>query len=148
MLVAYRLLVVSHLCIFSLLLCSVSFVLYIFLFSSALFYFPASGQPAVTRVVPSPPRFLPSIFVAHRVQHSHCSSVFPGQSSVTTFDLGNFSCGSYTPWECVGLFGWEPAVSGTPPARTNHQGNVRDLVVGGSRPPRGFPVFLAPKNAS
>ena len=30
----------------------------------------------VTGVVPSPPRYVPSFFVAHRVQHSHCSSVF------------------------------------------------------------------------
>ena len=30
----------------------------------------------VTGVVPSPPRFLPSIFIAHRVQQSHCSSIF------------------------------------------------------------------------
>ena len=30
----------------------------------------------VTDVVPSPPRFLPSIFIAHRVQQSHCSSIF------------------------------------------------------------------------
>ena len=30
----------------------------------------------VTGVVPSPPRFLPSIFIAHRVQPSHCSSIF------------------------------------------------------------------------
>ena len=29
----------------------------------------------VTGVVPSPPRFLPSLFIAHRVQHSHCSSI-------------------------------------------------------------------------
>ena len=27
-------------------------------------------------VVPSSPRFVPSIFIAHRVQQSHCSSVF------------------------------------------------------------------------
>ena len=27
-------------------------------------------------VVPSPPRYVPSIFIAHRVQHSHCSSAF------------------------------------------------------------------------
>ena len=27
-------------------------------------------------VVPSTPRFLPSIFIAHRVQQSHCSSIF------------------------------------------------------------------------
>ena len=30
----------------------------------------------VTGVVPSPPRFLPSIFIAHRVQRSRCSSIF------------------------------------------------------------------------
>ena len=40
------------------------------------FYFPASGQAVVTGVVPSFPRFLPSIFIAHRVQQSHCSSIF------------------------------------------------------------------------
>ena len=30
----------------------------------------------VTGLVPSPPRFLPSIFIAHRAQQSHCSSIF------------------------------------------------------------------------
>ena len=30
----------------------------------------------VTGVVPPLPRFLPSIFIAHRVQQSHCSSIF------------------------------------------------------------------------
>ena len=30
----------------------------------------------ITGVVPSPPRFLPSIFIAHRVQQSHCSWIF------------------------------------------------------------------------
>ena len=30
----------------------------------------------VTGVIPFPPRFLPSIFFAHRVQQSHCSSIF------------------------------------------------------------------------
>ena len=30
----------------------------------------------VTGVVHSSPRFLPSIFIAHRVQQSHCSSIF------------------------------------------------------------------------
>ena len=40
------------------------------------FHFPASGQAVVTGVVPSSPRFLPSIFIAHRVQQSHCSSIF------------------------------------------------------------------------
>ena len=34
------------------------------------------GQAVVTGVVPYPPRFLPSIFIAHRVQQSHCSSIF------------------------------------------------------------------------
>ena len=32
----------------------------------------------VTGVVPFRPRFLPSIFIAHRVQRSHCSSFFHG----------------------------------------------------------------------
>ena len=49
-------------------------VFFFFFFSH--FYFPASEQDVVTRVVPSPPRFLPSIFIAHRVQQSHCSSTF------------------------------------------------------------------------
>ena len=40
-------------------------------------YVPASAQAVVTGVVPSPPRFLPSIFIAHRVQQSQCSSTFP-----------------------------------------------------------------------
>ena len=30
----------------------------------------------VTGLVPSPPRFVPSIFIVHRVQQSHCSSIF------------------------------------------------------------------------
>ena len=47
-----------------------------FLFFFTRIYIPASGQAVVTGVVPSPPRFLPSIFIAHRVQHSHCSSIF------------------------------------------------------------------------
>ena len=36
----------------------------------------ASGQTVVTGVVPSPPRFLPSTFIAQRVQQSHCPSIF------------------------------------------------------------------------
>ena len=49
-----------------------------FLFSSSWshFYCPASGQAVVTGVVPSPPRYVPSVFITHRVQHSHCSSIF------------------------------------------------------------------------
>ena len=45
-------------------------------FFSSHFYFPASGQAMVTGVVPSLPRFMPSIFIAHRVQQSQCSSIF------------------------------------------------------------------------
>ena len=47
-----------------------------FFFFLLTLYFPASGQAVVTGVDPSPPRFLPSIFIAHRVQQSHCSSNF------------------------------------------------------------------------
>ena len=50
------------------------YLFYFFLFTH--FYFPASGQAVVTGVVPSPPRFLPSVFIAHRVQQSHYSSTF------------------------------------------------------------------------
>ena len=52
------------------------FVYNIFFFCTLLLYFPVSGQAVVTGVVPSPPRFLPSIFIAHRVWLSHCSSIF------------------------------------------------------------------------
>ena len=45
-------------------------------FSFTNIYFPASGQAVVTGVVPSSPRFLPSIFIAQKVQQSHCSSIF------------------------------------------------------------------------
>ena len=38
------------------------------------FHFSASGQAVLTGVVPSP-RFLPSFFIAHEVQQSHCSSI-------------------------------------------------------------------------
>ena len=48
----------------------------LFFFFFPHFYFLASGQAVVTGVVPSPPRFLPSIFIAHRVKQSHCSSIF------------------------------------------------------------------------
>ena len=45
-------------------------------FFSSHFYFPASGQAVVTGVVPSLPRFLPSILIAQRVQQSHRSYFF------------------------------------------------------------------------
>ena len=48
---------------------------FVFIFFLAHFHFPASGQAVVTGVVPSPPRFLPSIFIAHRIQQSRCSSI-------------------------------------------------------------------------
>ena len=37
----------------------------------------------VTGVVPSLPRFLPSLFIAHRVQQSHCSSIFSSRVLLT-----------------------------------------------------------------
>ena len=49
-------------------------ILVFFFFSH--FNFPASGQAVVTGLDPSSPRFLPSPFIAHRVQQSHCSSIF------------------------------------------------------------------------
>ena len=52
------------------------YLCFLLLFFIAHFYFPTSGQAVVTGVVPSPPRFLPSIIIAHRVQQSHCSSIF------------------------------------------------------------------------
>ena len=51
------------------------FLFFILFFIFTHFHFPASGQAVVTGVIPSPPRFLPSIFIAHRVQQSHCSSI-------------------------------------------------------------------------
>ena len=47
----------------------------VFFFSH--FCVPAPGHAVVTGVVSScPPVILPSIFMAHRVQQSHCSSIF------------------------------------------------------------------------
>ena len=53
---------------------SIKFILFFFFFC-AHFHFPASGQAVVTGVIPSPPRFLPSILIAHRAQQSRCSSL-------------------------------------------------------------------------
>ena len=50
--------------------------IFFFFFFLAHIYFPASGQAVVTGVNRSSPRFLPSLFIAHRVQQSHCSSIF------------------------------------------------------------------------
>ena len=51
-----------------------SFIFCFFCFTH--FYFPASGQAVVTGVVPYPPRFLPSICIAHRVQHPTARRLF------------------------------------------------------------------------
>ena len=46
-------------------------------FFSHTFTFQLLDKPwSQVGVVPPPPRFLPSIFIAHRVQQSHCSSIF------------------------------------------------------------------------
>ena len=52
----------------------------------------SSGQAVVTGVVPSSPRYVPPIFIAHRVQHSHCSSIFIEcrQLTLSRFPLINF----------------------------------------------------------
>ena len=42
-----------------------------------------SGQAVVTGVYHSPSRYVPCIFVAHRVQHSRCSSMFIECSQLT-----------------------------------------------------------------
>ena len=49
--------------------------IFFFFFSHTSTFQLAAGQAVVTGVVPFPPRFLPSIFIAHRVQQSHCSSI-------------------------------------------------------------------------
>ena len=49
--------------------------IYLFIFSLT-FTFQLLDKPwSQVGVVPSPPRFLPSIFIAHGVQQSHCSSI-------------------------------------------------------------------------
>ena len=67
---------IRHIVYYYVMYCNVMPVFFFLLFSLSHFYFPASGHAVVTVVVPSPPRFLPSIFIAHRVQQSHCSSIF------------------------------------------------------------------------
>ena len=62
---------------------------FFFFFSDHHFYLPAQLVGGVTLsdlldkpwsqdlgVVPSPPRYVLSIFIAHRIQHSLCSSIF------------------------------------------------------------------------
>ena len=79
-------------------------------FFFAHFHFPASGQAVYTGVIPSPPRFLPSIFIALRVQQSHCSSIV--RRVLLTHALALFasqlvhkkkSQGSYTSMHSAGL---------------------------------------------
>ena len=81
-----------------------------FFFFSHTFYFPVSAQSVVTGVVPSPPRFLPSIFIAHRVQYSHCSSIFHRvllthalALSASQFELKKKSQRIYTSMHSAGL---------------------------------------------
>ena len=66
------------------LLGSTGFAVMFFVCTPFIFFFFFSHNPAfqlldgkavVTGVVPSPTRFLPLIFIAHRVQQSHCSSI-------------------------------------------------------------------------
>ena len=74
-----------------------------FYFFQHRFYFPAllegvfypqqaSGQAVARGVHPSPPRYVPLLFAAHRVQHPHCSSIFIECSKLTLsrFLLVNF----------------------------------------------------------
>ena len=53
-----------------------SYYYYCYYFFFTYFCFPASGQSVVTGVVPFSPRFLPSIFVAHRGQQSPARRFF------------------------------------------------------------------------
>ena len=66
-------------------------------------YFPASGQTVDTGVVPSSPRFLISIYIAHRVQKSHCSSTFIEccQLKLSRFPQVNL-CARKSPHEYIG----------------------------------------------
>ena len=41
----------------------------------------------VSGVVPSPPRYMPSVFIAHRVQHSPCSSTSHGKLQTHVFAI-------------------------------------------------------------
>ena len=85
-------------------------LLFVFFLSSRLLssstrrrFYPqrSSGEAVVTGVVPSP-RYVPSIFVAHRVQHSHCSSIFIECCYLTLsrFPLINFNARK-SPYEYV-----------------------------------------------
>ena len=50
------------------------YIFFLFLFHTPTLQF--LDKQSVTGVVPSSPRFLPSVFIVHRVQQSHCSSIF------------------------------------------------------------------------
>ena len=62
-----------YICVYILLFVYIDICVYV-LFCTLLFssFWTSRGNRCV---VPSPPRFLPSIFIAHRVQQSHCSSI-------------------------------------------------------------------------
>ena len=51
-------------------------VFFTFFFPDFYKYLPVSGQAVVTLIVSSPPGFLPSNFIVHRVQQSDCSLIF------------------------------------------------------------------------
>ena len=69
----------------------------------------SSGQAVVTGVVPSPPRYVPSFFILHRVQHSHCSSIFIEccQLTLSRFPLVNLYARK-SPYEYVHSVRIEP----------------------------------------
>ena len=71
--------VISRVKLIRMYVCSFPEERHVFFFSR--FFFPhfynsTSGQDVVTGIVPFSPRLLPSIFIAHRVRQSHCSSIF------------------------------------------------------------------------
>ena len=59
----------------------------------------------VTGVVPSPPRFSPSIFIAHRVQQSHCSSTFHRLllTHALALSASQFVCKKKSPRTCTSM---------------------------------------------
>ena len=57
---------------------------------SSSHFFPASGQAVIAGVVHSHPRFLPPVFIAHRFQQSHCSSMF--HRELLTYALALSAC--------------------------------------------------------
>ena len=69
-------------------------------------------KPTVTVVVSSAARYVPWIFIAHRVQHSHCSSIFIECCSLTLsrFLLIIFLKARKNPYEHVHSVRWHPNI--------------------------------------